>query len=130
MKPDNITFRDGQRDVLIAGIGVLPADLLVIRNYNSKTSNVLTMLCWLITLNRRTRHLLCCFGSIMLRSNRCLPQLSGSLTFFHNSNVLSDWKCNLATFKISFNFVGFGRPFGKSGGDRQFTCRQYFVAFV
>jgi hypothetical protein len=130
MKLDNITFRDGQTDVLIAGIGVLPADLLVIRNYNSKTSNILTMLCRLITWSRRTRHLLCCFGSIMLRSNRCLPQPSRSLTFFHNSNVLSCWQCNLATFKMSFNFVGFGRPFGKSGGDGQFTCRQYSVAFV
>jgi hypothetical protein len=130
MKPDNTTFRDGQRDVLIDGIGVLPADLLVIRNYNSKTNNVSTMLCWSITWNRRTWHLLCYFGSIILRSNRCLPQPSRSLTFFHNFNVLSYWQCNLVTFKMSFNFVGFGRPFGKSGGDGQFNCRQYSVVFV
>jgi hypothetical protein len=107
MKSDNTTLRDGRRDVLIAGIGVLPADLLVIRNYHSPTSKVLTMPCWLITWSKRTWHLLSYFRSIMLRSNCCLT-----------------------TFKMSFNFIGFGCPFGKSSGNEQFTCRQYSVAFV
>jgi hypothetical protein len=116
--------------IIIIIIVSYPADLLVIRNCNSKTNNVTTMLCWLITWNRRTQHLLCCFWSIMLSSNRCLPQSSKSLAFFHNSNVLLCWHSSLATFKMSFNFVGFGRPVGKSGDDGQFICRQYSTAFI